>query len=180
MLAKNMPHFTPTDRDRIIKKVISNPHMSKTEINTAAGITNPRGQRREDMILKPWIEENTHLVFREEIDWQSLSLTNMQGNRVTPDFEGIDSQGNPVIVEVKFKFKFQDDTDYLRSSHEYESLGQILQYACAYMRDKPSTLILRLFIVSIDFSPDVAYVCKILRSKGIDIEHIAIENILSK
>ena len=178
MPAENMPQLTSADRDRIIRQISANPHMSKAEIHTAAGITNPRGQRREDIILKPWIEENTPFVFRGKIDWQSLNLTNMQGNHVTPDFEGIDSQGDPVIVEVKFKFKFQGDAEYLRSSHEYESIGQILQYACAYMRDNPSTQILRLFIVSIDFSEDVEYVCKILRSKGIDLQHIAIENIL--
>ena len=180
MPAENMPHLTSADRNRIIKQVIFNSDMSKTEINTAAGITNPRGQRREDVILKPWIEENTHLVFREEIEWQSLSLASMRSASITPDLVGTDSQGDPVIVEVKFKFDFPGDTNHLRSDPEHKSIGQILQYASTYMRVNPSTLILRLFIVSIDFSPDVAYVCKILRSKGIDIEHIAIENILSK
>lgn len=175
-----MLHLTSTDRKRIIRQVIDNPHMSKAEINKASGITNPRGQRREDVILKPWIEENTPLVFGEKICWKSLSLTNMQGNSITPDFEGIDCQGDPVIVEVKFKFDFPGDTNHLHSDPEHKSIGQILQYASAYMRDNPSTQILRLFIVSIDFSEDVAYVCKILRSKGIDICYLAIKKILSE
>ena len=39
---------------------------------------------------------------------------------------------------------------------------------------------MRLFIVSIDFSEDVEYVCGFLRSKGIEIYHIAIEKVLSE
>lgn len=174
-----MPHLTSADRDRIIREVIANPRMSKSEINKAAGITS-QGKGREEVILKPWIQENTHRVFGEKICWKSPSLTNMQGKSITPDFEGIDCQGDPVIVEVKFKFDFPGDTNHLRSDPEHKSIGQILQYASAYMRDNPSTQILRLFIVSIDFSEDVAYVCKILRSKGIDICYLAIKKILSE
>ena len=178
MPAENILYLTSEEIDCIIRETVNNPGLSKESINERAGI--PSRGSRENKLLKPWIDENMHLVFGEKIEWKSLSLTNMQGNSITPDFEGTDSQGDPVIVEVKFKFKFQGDTEYLRSTYEYEAIGQILLYASAYMRDNPSTQILRLFIVSIDFSPDVAYVCKILRSKGIDIQHIAIERILSK
>ena len=40
------------------------------------------------------------LVFGEKIEWKSLRLTSMQGDSITPDFEGMDSQSDLVIVEV--------------------------------------------------------------------------------
>ena len=103
----------------------------------------------------------------------------MRGAKIRPDLIGTYSDGRPVIVEVKFKFDFPGDSKYLRRDREDRSIGQILQYACAYMR-LPSRNDLRLFIVSIDFSEDVECVCKFLRSQGICIKHIAIENILAK
>lgn len=67
-----------------------------------------------------------------------------------------------------------------RTDREHKSVGQILQYTCAYLREYPSTQVPRLFIVSIDHSPDVEAVCKFLHSKGIDIKHIAIKKVLSE
>ena len=182
MSEQKKPNLTSADRYCIIRQIVDYPRMSKTEINKAARITNPRAQRREDVILKPWIEENISLVFGEKIDWEieSEPLTNMRGATIKPDFVGEDSAGRCVIVEIKFKFDFPGDKDHLRSDPEKAAIGQILKYASAYMRDNPSTQKPRLFIVSIDFSEDVDAVCQFLCSKGIDLQHIAIKNILSK
>ena len=170
--------LTPKDIDCIIREVACNTKLSKEAINEKAGIP-PRGSR-EDKLLKPWIQGNTYLVFGEKIDWQSVSLTSMRDVPITPDLVGTDSQGHPVIIEVKFKFDFPGDTNHLRSDPEHKSISQTLQYALAYKRIYPSVVIPRLFIVSIDFSPDVEDICQFLCSKDIDIKHIAIERILSK
>ena len=119
-------------------------------------------------------------MFDRKIDWQTVELRSMRGAIIKPDLVGTDPDGCPVIVEVKFKFEFQGDKKYLRRDREDRSIGQILMYACAYRRKHPSTQKPRLFIVSIDFSEDVECVCKFLRSKDIDIKHIAIEKILFK
>ena len=178
MAAKKKPNLTLENIDSIIREVACNPRLSKEAINQKAGITPPGS--REDKLLRPWIQENAYLVFGEKIDWQSVSLTSMRGAPITPDLVGTDSQGHPVIVEVKFKFDFPGDINHLRSDPEHKSIGQILQYDRAYQRKYPSTQIPRLFIVSIDFSPDVEDICQFLCSKDIDIKHIAIEKILSK
>ena len=164
--------------DRIIRETVYNPKISKEEINEIAGI--PHRGSRENKVLKPWIQENTYRVFGRNIRWQSVELHSMRGAKIRPDLIGTYSDGCPVIVEVKFKFDFPGDPKYLRRDREDRSIGQILQYAYAYMRKHPSTEQPRLFIVSIDFSPDVEYVCKFLCSKNIDIQHIAIEDILSR
>ncbi len=168
------------DRDRIIKKIVQNPNMSKKEIDKEAGITNPRSGARETELFMPWIEENTYLVFGESITWHSVGLHNMRYTKIDPDLVGKDATGCSVIVEVKFKFDFPGDRNHLRSDVEHKSIGQILQYLTAYMRKYPSDQIPRLFIVSIDYSPEVDEVCLFLQECGIDIKHIAIENILPK
>ena len=173
--------LTAADRDRIIREVACNSELSKEAINEKAGI--PPRSSRENRLLKPWIKENTSLVFGEKVCWKSvksIGLRSMQDTLIIPDLVGTDSQGSLIIVEVKFKFNFPNDRDYLRRDVEKRAIGQILLYACAYMRDNPSTQIPRLFIVSIDFSEDVEYICEILRSKGFNICHLAIKNILSK
>ena len=98
----------------------------------------------------------------------------MRGAKIRPDLIGMDSNGRPVVVEVKFKFEFQVDKKYLRRDREDRPIGQILVYACAYMREHPLTEQPRLFIVSIDFSEDVECVCKFLRSQGICEVHTLI------
>ena len=181
MSEKKKTNLSSGDMDRIVREVACNPELSKEAINGKAGI--PPRSSRENRLLKPWIKENTSLVFGEKICWKSVKsvgLRSMQGTPIIPDLIGTDAQGHPIIVEIKFKFNFPSDKDYLRRDVEKRAIGQILSYACAYMRDNPSTRILRLFIVSIDFSEDVEYICEILRSKGFDLQHIAIENILCK
>ena len=178
MEEKKKPNLTLENIDSIIREVAYNPKLPKAVINKKAGIT--PSDSREDKLLKPWIQGNAYLVFGEKIDWQSVSLTSMRGAPITPDLVGTDSQGHPVIIEVKFKFDFPGDTNHLRRDDEYKALGQILQYDRAYQRQYLSTQIPRLFIVSIDFSPDVEDICQFLCSKDIDIKYIAIEKILSK
>lgn len=170
--------LTAEDIDSIIREVVYNPKLSKEAINEKAGVP-PRGSR-ENKLLKPWIQENTHLVFGKKICWKSINLNSMRGAKIKPDLIGTDPNGRPVIVEVKFKFEFQGDSKYLRRDREDRSIGQILQYACTYKREHSANPMPRLFIVSIDFSEDVEYVCSFLRSKGIDIQHLAIKKILSK
>ena len=141
------PNLTSADRYCIIRQVINNRNISKSEIHTAAGITNPRSQR---------------------------------GTILKPDLVGKYPDGRYVIVEVKFKFDFPSDKNHLRSDPEKAAIGQILKYASAYRKCYPSSKKPLLFIVSIDFSKDVDAVCQFLHSQGIDLEHIAIENILHK
>ena len=180
MAEKKKPNLTVADRYCIIRQVINNRNISKSEIHTAAGITNPKSQRREDVILEPWIRENTALVFGKKIDCTHIELRSGRRTILKPDFVGKDSADRHVIVEIKFKFDFPSDKNHLRSDPEKAAIDQILKYASAYRKCYPSTQKPRLFIVSIDFSQDVDAVCKFLRSQGIDLEHIAIENVLPK
>ena len=117
--------------------------------------------------------------FERRFIGQSKKFRSLRETSITPDLIGEDCNGYPVIVEVKLKFNIPAKNNP-RTDREHKSVGQILQYVCAYMRNYPSTQQLRLFIVSIDFSTDVNAVCKYLHSKGIRIKHIAIEKILAK
>ncbi len=180
-------YLTAEGRDRIIRNVIDNPYMSKKEIDKEAGIPyagNRPLKYREEVILKPWIQENTHFVFGEDIDWQSRSFTNMRGTPKTPDLVGKDAEDQTIIVEVKFKFEFLGDKNHIRSDPEHDAIGQILHDASAYMRPFLSDNLLgqmpRLFIVSIDFSPNVNAVCELLKAFNINSKHIAIEKIFPK
>ena len=178
MSTENEPVLTPKLIDSIIRETACDQTLSKEAINKKAGITPPGS--RENILLKPWIPENTHLVFGEQITWRKEKLISKRGADIYPDYIGTDANGRPVILELKFKFNFAVDSGQLRTDGEHDAIGQILQYACVYRRMHPTSKIPRLFIVSIDFSPDVDAVCKFLRSKGIDIEHIAIEKILAQ
>ena len=162
--------------DRIIRNVVDNPSIPKEKINEEAGIGSR--QSRENLLLTPWILDNTHLVLGEDIEWQDIELHSLRNAKISPDLVGKDSRGCPVIVEVKFKFEYPGDANTLRTDPEYMAIGQIIQYACAYRRKYPLTEDLRLFIISIDHSPDVEDVCKFLRSKDINVRHLSIEKIL--
>lgn len=180
MSEKKKRDFTAQDRNRIIKKIIENPQITGQEIKEETGLDR---QKQEKEIVEPWIRDNTLLVFGEIIKWDSVKLRSLRGSFIRPDLVGKDCNDRPVIIEVKLKFDIYDNKDSRnnpRTDREHKSVGQILQYTCAYLRKHPSTQIPRLFIISIDFSPDVDAVCKILRSKGIDIKHIAIKKILAK
>ena len=166
--------------DRIIREVACNRELSQKAIDEKAGFSS--NYSREDKLLKPWIQEekNTRLVFDKSICWRNESLTSMRGTKIRPDLVGTDSNGRYVIVEVKFKFNFPNDKKQIRTDPEKKAIGQIFLYASAFMRKYPAYPMPRLFIVSIDFSKDVDDVCKKLCSKGIDLQHIAIENKLCK
>ena len=176
MLEKKKRVLTSKDRDRIVREIVANPNISREELNKVTGII---PQHQEEKILIPWIEKYSHLVFREKIYWSIKKFRSLRDTPITPDLIGKDCNGCPVIVEVKLKFNIPAKNNP-RTDREHKSVGQILQYVCTYMRNYPLTQQLRLFIVCIDFSPDVDAVCKFLHSKGIDIEHIAIENILAE
>ena len=180
MSTENKPVLTPKLIDTIIRETASDKTLSKEAINKKAGI--PKGGSREDKLLKPWIkiQENTLLVFGEQITWRKEKFISKRGADIFPDYMGTDTNGRPVILELKFKFNFPDDRGQLRTDGEHDAIGQILQYACVYRRMNPASEIPRLFIVSIDFSPDVDAVCEFLRLKGIPICYIAIERKLEK
>ena len=86
MSGQSKSHLTSADRDRIIRKIVNNPNMSKTAINQEAGIYSGRSGWREDRLLKPWIVENICLVFGEKITLQDLSLTNCRDNTYNPRY----------------------------------------------------------------------------------------------
>ena len=79
--------------------------MSKKEINQEAGIG--KGQKREDIILTPWIKENMCLVFGEEIRPQDLSLKNSRDDPITPDIFGIDKADVPLLLKSNLGLIFQ-------------------------------------------------------------------------
>ena len=107
--------------------------------------------------------------------------------KVLPDLIGTDSEGNIVIVEVKtgllnWKSDVGDTYDLKNKNNPVrESVGQILDYARAKIRDmypnsKPTpeelsslTKKLRLFIVGDDYSIAVEEICELLGSNGINI-----------
>ena len=94
------------------------------------------------------------------------------GGPIHPDLLGKDSDGTPVIVEIKIGVPGR------------ASVGQILEYADAYWRtDFPNQPIsptmkivsegrLRLFIIGTDFSPSVDGICEYLRANRINIHHL--------
>ena len=170
--------LSPELIDSIIRETACDQTLSKEAINKKAGITPPGS--RENILLKPWIQENTRLVFGEQITWRKETLTSKRGADIYPDYIGTDANGRPVIVELKFKFNFAVDSKQLRTDDEHDAIGQILQYACVYRRMHPASEIPRLFIVSIDFSPDVDAVCEFLRLKDIPVCYIAIDRKLTK
>ncbi len=179
MPEKTAPNLGVEDIDHIIRKIVDNPTFSKEKINELAGIGSR--QSRENLLLTPWILDNTRLVLGEDIDLrQNEELRSLRDDKIYPDLVGKDLRGYPIIVEVKFKFDYPEDKKQNRTDPEYMAIGQILQYSRAYRREYPSTEDLRLLIVSIDYSPDVEDVCKFLRSKSIDIRYISIKKILCK
>ena len=114
----------------------------------------------------------------------------IERQKVKPDLIGTDSEGNIVIVEVKtgllnWKPDVGDSYDLKNKNHPVrESVGQILDYARAKIRDmypnsKPTTeelssltKKLRLFIVGDDYSIAVEEICELLRSNSINIRFV--------
>ena len=123
------------------------------------------------------IRENTRRLFDEDIRWDDnrLQLPAIK-RKIEVDLAGVDAEGLRVIVEVK--------TDLGKSGTQgwhatFESIGQVLNYANAYMKEyKPSVDLkdsakhLRLFIIGPIFSQTVENVCEFLRMHGINIRHI--------
>ena len=97
----------------------------------------------------------------------------------------MDADRIPVIAEVKL--------DYLDHTLVRQSIGQILQYVCAYIRGmrghfipdsqklsdvtlRDASKILRLFIVGTDPSQPVENICQFLRAHGINLRYISIHD----
>ena len=132
----------------------------------------------KEEVLISHIRENTRSLFDEDIRWDDnrLRLPSSKRKREV-DLAGVDPDGLRVIVEVK--------TDLDKSGAQgwhatFESIGQVLNYANAYMKAyKPSVDLkdsakhLRLFIVGPIFSQTVEDVCEFLRMHGVNIRHIS-------
>lgn len=152
-----------------------------------------------------WIKDNSDIVFGEEMCWKdSPKLPRTQGRDFKPDFMGLDSKGNIVIVEVKYfkpeeevkaeakklsdrKKRFRKISDYRTNKRITidKSVGQVLRYAYAYMmkyisEDLSKTAwnklsdTLRLFIVTPEGSLDLGYICEFLQAVGLNICHIRV------
>ena len=126
------------------------------------------------------IRENTQNLFEHDIRWDDkpLRLPGTKGELKT-DLAGVDSDGLRVIIEVKTDLS-SSKRDQQRRHAIFESIGQLLNYANAYMKHhkpsvdlKDSAKYLRLFIVGPMFSQTVENVCEFLRMHGINICHIS-------
>ena len=113
-------------------------------------------------------------MFGENICWDDNPLRFSGSKReLKTDLTGVDFCGLRVIVEVK--------TDLGKTTTQgwyatFESIGQVLNYANAYMKNhkpltdlKNSAKYLRLFIVGAIFSQTVKNVCEFLRMHGANV-----------
>ena len=131
--------------------------------------------------LVSYVKKNSHDLFGEEIHWKdSMELEGANGKKIYPDLVGMDSKNLTVIVEVKSEFDSENSTNRRDAAHK--SVGQVLNYANAYMKEyKPSVELkdsskhLRLFIFGDRFSKTVENICQFLRMHGINIQHTPTE-----
>ena len=134
--------------------------------------------------LQKYVQENTSVVFGEEIQWKD-SWHQLPGENGTmrADLVG-ETADSIVIVEVKM----------LKNDHTYydqarESIGQVLHYLyasiCEVIKDRNQTepteeqlkkfaLAHRLFIVGARYSRTVENMCEFLRAHGINIQHLSV------
>ena len=122
--------------------------------------------------FKNWIKDHPRRVFSEEIYWDMDRRLWGERGDIFPDLLGKDSDGIPVIVEVKL------------GEPSRGAVGQILEYAYAYLQtffpaqpiNKTMKIAsggaLRLFIIGTDFSPPVDGICEYLRANRINIRHL--------
>ena len=109
-----------------------------------------------------WIKYRSQRFFSEKIDWDISTMLHGESGPIYPDLLGKDSDGTPVIVEVKMGVP------------DRTSVGQILEYAYAYWRRNRRRK-LRLFIIGTRFSPSVDGICEYLRTNRINIRHLCYE-----
>ncbi len=131
-----------------------------------------RNPFEDEKAFENWIKNHSRRFFSEEIYWDISPMLQGESGPIYPDLLGKDSDGTPVIVEVKMGCPGR------------ASVGQILEYAYAYWRtDFPNQSIsrtikiasegrLRLFIIGTDFSPFVDGICEYLRANRINIRHL--------
>ena len=125
-----------------------------------------------EIAFQNWIKGHTRRFFGEKIDWDTDRRLWGERGDIFPDLLGKDSDGIPVIVEVKM------------GAPSRGAVGQILEYAYAYLRtffpNQPingtmkiaSKGRLRLFIVGTHFSSHVDGICEYLRANRINIRHL--------
>lgn len=112
--------------------------------------------------------------FGNEVEWcDDTKLVSARGTMLKPDLVGKDSNGLHVIVEIKNNpSATAKDHATNKRDGERESIGQILDYATAYMEQNDVSIKdLRLFIIGDYFSETVDKICQFLRDQGINIEH---------
>lgn len=134
-----------------------------------------RNPFEDERAFQNWIKGHTRRFFSEKIDWDTFSTLQGKSGPIYPDLFGKDSDGIPVIVEVKM------------GAPNRGSVGQILEYAYAYWQtffpnqpingnmETASEGKLRLFIIGTRFSPHVNGICEYLRANHINIRHLCYE-----
>ena len=150
--------------------------------------------------LEDYIREHTDEIFGEPIHWHASErkLPGDAGLWVFADLVGEDDEKSAVIVEVKLLRPWSERKYDLAR----EAIGQVLHYAYAYIyktvnlqqmllfekstafdsESQPSDEALksglsndlRLFIVGEAFSQPVENMCRMLRTFGINIEHLCV------
>ena len=114
-------------------------------------------------------------LFGDQIIWKEKLQLPGAIHPITPDLVGTDNEGSVNIVDVKTEFTHADSTP--RRDASYKSIGQLLNYAFAYMEKyKPHVKIedtfnhVRLFVVGAPLSaPIVQDICEHLQLLGINI-----------
>ena len=114
----------------------------------------------------------------EKIIWnESYTVSSAIGTSISIDAVGKDPQGRTVIVEVKTKSRAKNPNDRQIANRdaEHKAVGQILDYATAYMEQHGiSPKDLRLIIVADYRLETVDKICLFLCEQGIHIEQISV------
>lgn len=116
----------------------------------------------DEKAFENWIKNHSRRFFNEEIYWDISPILQGERGPIYPDLLGKDSDGAPVIVEVKM------------GPPDRASVGQILEYAYVYWRTNRRRK-LRLFIIGTRFSSSVDGICEYLRTNRINIRHLCYE-----
>ena len=133
-------------------------------------------------------EKGIKLKYGSRLQGFDFGEEGMPLNYVKPDLIGTDTEGNTIIVEVKTQLLKHDYRN--NNSISRLAIGQILDYACAIIRDLKGKTIyeisneellnavgsIKLFIFGDDYSVSVEQMCKLLTACGIKADFRWIDN----
>lgn len=139
-----------------------------------------RSEKHEKLVS--YVKENSNKLFGEDFDLDnSVKLKGQYSKDICPDLVGKDSKNLIIIIEIKTEFDSDADSTNKRDA-AHKSVGQVLNYAYAYMEQrkpwvelKDYSKHLRLFIVGKECLKTVEDICHLLRMHGINIRHISTE-----